>query len=178
MSRAVVLVNGVPASGKSSVARVVSAARMWPLLSIDVVKEPFFTYLGTGDRDYNRKLGRASYHAIFDLIGRFPPGLNSVVDAWFGFQPVEVLREHLARAGVDKVLEIWCEAPPAVIGARYAARVDDRPPGHPGLEYVPELVALAGRARPLDIAARLTVDTTLPLDESALTAWIDAELAR
>src|SRR5206468_2486146 len=64
----VLLVNGVPASGKSTVAKAVSEAEGWPLLTLDTIKEAFFGHLGTGDRDYNRTLGKASYQAIFNLI--------------------------------------------------------------------------------------------------------------
>ena len=70
----VVLVNGVPASGKSTVARTIAETNSWPLLALDTLKEALFAHLGTGDRDYNRLLGRASYQAVFALIGDFPDG--------------------------------------------------------------------------------------------------------
>jgi glucokinase len=154
----VVLVNGVPASGKSTVARALADATGWPLLTLDTVKEALFAHLGTGDREYNRKLGRASYQAMFALIGDFPPDATAIVDAWFGFQPREALDGHLARAGAGQAVEVWVHARPETIGARYAARVGERSAGHLGLEYVPELMALARRARPLGGFARLDVD--------------------
>ncbi len=94
----VVLVNGVPASGKSTVARAISRAGNWPLLTLDTIKEALFAHLGTGDRDYNRLLGRASYQAMFDLTADFPDGATVVMDAWFGFQPADVL-DGLHRQG-------------------------------------------------------------------------------
>ena len=172
MKRAV-LVNGVPASGKSTVARDVSRAKGWPLLALDTVKEAFFAHLGTGDRDYNRLLGRASYQAIFALIEDFPEGATAVVDAWFGFQPADILHSHLARAGIGQVAEIWCIAPPQVIGERYRARLGQRHGGHLGESYVPELIELAGRARPLGSYPLFEVDTTGPLDLAALGGWLD-----
>ena len=66
--------------------------------------------------------------------------------------------------------------PPDTIGARYAARVGTRPAGHPGLDYVPELIALAGRAKPTDRGPRHDVNTTLPLDSAALAAWVTTHL--
>jgi glucokinase len=36
-----------------------------------------------------------------------------------------------------------------VVGARYAERAERRRDGHPGAEYVPELLELARRAKPL-----------------------------
>ena len=124
----------------------------------------------------NRTLGRASYAAIFDLIAETAPGSTVIIDAWFDFQPPEVLEAGLTRAGIGPTVELWCQAPPDTIGARYAARVGTRPAGHPGLDYVPELIALAGRARPLDRGPRQDIDTTRPLDSAALAAWVAAHL--
>jgi glucokinase len=166
----------VPASGKSSVARALADATGWPVLTLDTIKNPFLTVLPPGDRLFNRTLGRASYAAIFDLIADAPAGSSFILDAWFGFQPLETLTEGLARAGVSEVAEIWCHAPPDTIGARYAARLDSRPAGHPGAEYVPELIALAARARPTGIAPCHDIDTTRPPDMAALRRFLDTAL--
>jgi NAD(P)-dependent dehydrogenase (short-subunit alcohol dehydrogenase family) len=40
-----------------------------------------------------------------------------VVDAWHGFQPPEVPRAHVARAGVGSLVEIRVSVPPGVAGA-------------------------------------------------------------
>ena len=145
----VVLVNGVPASGKSMLARALAAETGWPVLALDTVKEALFAHLGAGDRERTRLLGRASYQAIFAAIGDFPAGATAIVDAWFGFQPREVLVGHLQRAGVERVVEVWLRASPELVSARYAERAKRRIDGHPGLEYVPELEELARRAAPL-----------------------------
>lgn len=171
-SKRVVMVNGVPASGKSTVAAALARATGWPVLTLDTIKDPFLAELPPGDRLFNRRLGRASYAAIFDLIRDAAPGATYIVDAWFGFQPAEVLAAGLARAGVSETLELWCTAPPGIIGARYDARVDSRAPGHPGHEYVPELIALAARAQPTGRGPVLTIDTTHAPDPARLTGWI------
>jgi glucokinase len=166
--RRVVLVNGVPASGKSAVAQAISGGTGWPILSLDTVKNPFLAELAPVDRLQNRALGRAAYQSIFGLIASFPPDATVIFDAWFGFQTREVLEKGLLDAGIIDAVEVWCHAAPAVIGDRYSARIDSRPAGHPGLDYVPELVALAGRARPLGIFPCVDVRTEGPLDAAAL----------
>lgn len=171
--RRVVLVNGVPASGKSTVAKQIASATGWPVIAIDTIKNPFLVELSPVDRMMNRTLGRAAYRSIFDLVAEFPQDATVIVDAWFGFQPPEVLTKGLADAGVTDALEVWCHAPPETVGDRYGARVATRQAGHPGLDYVPELVALARRARPLDLFPRLDVDTTLPPDQAALHRFLD-----
>lgn len=168
----VVMVNGVPASGKSTITRTIADKMGWPCLTLDTIKAPFLAALPPGDRLFNRTLGRASYDAIFDLIADAPDGSSFVVDAWFGFQPIEVLQAGLSRAGVTDLAEVWCHAPPEVIGARYGARLTQRAAGHPGAEYVPELIDLAARATPTGLCRRFDVNTTAPLNQQALTDWL------
>jgi glucokinase len=176
MKRAV-FVNGIPASGKSTVARMISDEMRWPLLTLDTIKESFFAHLGTGDRDYNRLLGKASYQAIFAIIKDFPPEATVVIDAWFGFQPAEVLKGHIATSGIKQAVEIWCHAPGPVLGERYHARLSKRSTGHLGESYIPELIALASTAKPLGTFPRLELDTTQVLDKDSLTAWLNKNLA-
>jgi glucokinase len=167
-----ILVNGVPASGKSAVADALSRAAGWPILRLDTIKDPFLQELAPVDRLFNRTLGRASYASIFNVIADAPAGTTVIIDAWFGFQPVETLTLGLTRAGITDTAEIWCHAPPETTAARYAARIADRPPGHPGADYVPELRALAARAKPMSIGPVCTVDTTTPLNLAALLDWL------
>lgn len=175
-AKRLVLVNGVPASGKSRVAETLSKENGWPLLALDTIKAPFLRELPPGDRLFNRVLGRASYAAMFDTIAAAPGGTTFVLDAWFGFQPLELLTDGLARTGATSVVEVWCHAPPETIGERYGSRSEERGPGHPGKEYVPELIELATRAKPTGVAPVLRVETTTPLNVQDLQGWIKATL--
>ncbi|MBZ9741610.1 MULTISPECIES: ROK family protein [unclassified Mesorhizobium] len=173
-ARRAVLVNGIPASGKSTVSRGIADRMGWPLLALDTVKNPFLEVLGGGDREFNRTLGRASYQAIWSLVGDAPAGSTFIVDAWFGFQPQQVLEDHLRKAGVEHTVEIWCHAPGEVLAERYGGRLGQRLPGHPGAAYIPELIELAKRAEPLRRGPLFDVDTTRPTDFDAITAWLKA----
>ncbi len=174
--KAAVLVNGVPASGKSRVAAALAAETGWPVLALDAIKEALFNQLGAGDRDHNRKLGKASFEAMFSLIRDFPDGSVAIADAWYGFQPRGFTLPQIARASLSAAVELWCHAPPEVIAARYAERIGQRSKHHPGMEYVPELVDLAGRAAPLGVYPVIGLDTQLPLDARALAARVRAAL--
>ncbi|GAA3102775.1 hypothetical protein GCM10010520_54890 [Rhizobium viscosum] len=167
-----VMVNGVPASGKSGLSHALCKETGWPLLSLDTVKNPFLELIESVDRPFNRILGRASYKAIFSSVAEAAPGSTFIVDAWFGFQPVEVLREHIAMAGITEVVELWCHAPPEVIGDRYKNRSGQRLAGHPGLAYVPELIELAKRAEPSRLGPTLEVDTTIPIEMASVLTWV------
>ncbi len=171
------MVNGVPASGKSSLARVISEETGWPLLGLDTVKTPFLEVLESVDRAGNRLLGKASYKSIFSIIEESPEGATFIVDAWFGFQPLAVLEEHIKMARITHVAELWCHAPPEVLAERYSDRASSRAAGHPGLSYVPELVDLAKRAEPFRLGPVLDVDTTAPQDIDAVSSWARRALA-
>lgn len=168
----VVLVNGVPASGKSRLARALSHRTGWPVLSLDGIKNPFLEHIGPVDRDFNRMLGKASYQAIWSFIAEAPAGSVFIIDAWFGFQPKAQLESYINAARIEYVAELWCKVPGSVAGARYASRLQDRLPGHPGAEYVPELIALADRAGPMSCGAVMTIDTTREPDMEAIMSWV------
>lgn len=169
----VFLVNGVPASGKSTVATIIAKRLSLPVLTVDTVKEAFFDHLGIGDRDYSRKLGRASYQAIFSSIAGFPEGLGAVVDAWHKFVPLEVLEAHLARAKAGPIVEVWCHAPPEVCAERYRARAAFRHPGHPPASYASELAELAARATPIGRWPIVDVETLGAVDEDEMIQRIE-----
>ena len=179
--RRLVMVNGVPASGKSEVARRLAEVTGWPVYALDTIKDPFLAELGVAgasvDRPFNRTLGRASYRAIFALIGAAPAGTIAIVDAWFGFQPRALLEELVASAGIDAVAEVWCQASPGTVASRYRDRAGARLPGHPGPEYAAELEELAARAQPMGIGAVHVVDTDAPLSPEAIVALGEAVAA-
>ncbi|MEM8663010.1 MAG: AAA family ATPase [Pseudomonadota bacterium] len=173
--RRAVLVNGVPASGKSTVSNhlvrhLISRQIAAVPLSLDTVKEGLFAHIGTGDRDHNRMLGRASYHSIFASIAAFPDSLVPVIDAWHGFQPEAVLRAHLARAEIALVVEVWCMVTPATAAQRYRKRAATRHSGHLPASYADELFTLAGCAEPVGIGPVVGIDTEAPIDPSRLDA--------
>jgi glucokinase len=173
-----VLVNGVPASGKSTIARAIGSHLQLPVLSLDAVKEAIYDELGNagGDREYGRALSRASMQAIWSLIAGFPAGSTVVVEAWFRLPPHDVVLRGLERAGIDRWVEVWCHAPADVLMERYATRA--RNPLHPGPGYAIELGQLAAIARPMALAPTLEVDTSdmSSPGPDAIAGWVQEHL--
>lgn len=170
--KTVILVNGIPASGKSTLARALAQHFGLPYLSLDGIKEPFMAQLDNVDRELNRRLGYAAYQAIWSMVAQAPQRCIYVIDAWYGFQPRELLRQYLREAGVTQVLEVWNQISAKLAAERYAARLDQRSAGHPGAEYLPELRALAERAMPMAIGPVIRVDQAQPLEIDRLVDWL------
>lgn len=175
--KCVVLVNGIPASGKSTLARALAQQFGLPVLTLDSLKEPFMASFAPVDRLRNRQLGCAAYQAIWKIVGQAPASCVWLIDAWFGFQPKAVLEEGLQHAGVTRVLELWMAITPDEVVGRYQARLEQRMPGHPGAEYLPELRQLAERAQPMALGPVLQLDARAP-DLAAAQAWLQRQLQR
>lgn len=174
--KTVILINGIPASGKSTITRQLSEAFSLPLLTIDGIKEPFMARFSEIDRAFNRQLGCAAYEVIWSIVGQSPANCVWLIDAWFGFQPREMLQRLLHQAGVEKVLEVWNHITPELAVSRYAKRLQQRLPGHPGEEYLPELAALAGRAEPMRLGEVFTVNQQQPLKMEDIVRWVEAQV--
>lgn len=66
------MVTGLPASGKTALARLLSPALGLPLLSKDVVKEVHFDTLGIRDRGWSLQLSIAATNVVFSLLPDCP----------------------------------------------------------------------------------------------------------
>lgn len=173
--KTVILINGIPASGKSTITRQLSEIFSLPQLTIDGIKEPFMARFTDIDRPFNRQLGCAAYEVIWSIVGHAPTSVVWLIDAWFGFQPRETLQKLLRQAGVEKVIEVWNHITPELAVSRYATRLQERKPGHPGEEYLPELARLAERAGPMRLGPVFTVDQQRLQEPEKLTQWIEAQ---
>ncbi|MBP2169920.1 adenylate kinase family enzyme [Erwinia toletana] len=175
--KTVILVNGIPASGKSSVARTLSDYFKFPLLSIDEIKEPFMVQFSEViDRPLNRKLGYAAYESMFSIVKSAPQDTIFVMDAWFGFRDKTILADYLKMSGCQTIIEIWNKASAELVAERYKQRCACRVKGHPGEEYIPELTQLAHKAQPMAFGEVYTVDQDQGGNNQELIAWVSHRL--
>jgi predicted kinase len=158
-----VVVTGAPGSGKTTVAHGLAAKLRLPLLAKDDVKEALFDTLGSGDRAWSQRLGRATYEVMFAVVRRLlESGASCILES--NFSDAEPLRS-LPRA---RVVQIFCSAPDALVIERYTSRA--RHPGHLDAEIVEELRTRLARHewKPLKLDG-----TLFALDTSDL---VDVEL--
>jgi predicted kinase len=120
-----VVVTGPPATGKTTVATTLARELGLPLVAKDAIKERLYEEVGTGDREWSRRLGRATYALMFDwLAEELRCGRPAIVES--NFTPAAA-PAFVALPG-HRPLRLFCTAPRDVVIERYAARA--RHEGH------------------------------------------------
>jgi predicted kinase len=165
-----VVVTGMPASGKTTVAEGLARRLRLPLIAKDEIKESLYESLGADGVDSSGRLGAAAYELIFALARTMvASGVSVIVEANF-FRDQE---NEFAALPPHRLMQIHCEAPLPILLERYAKR--SRPPGHHDAEKIKELPARfeSGVHSPLRLDGELIqLDTTHPVDVATLAARI------
>ncbi|MFL6073382.1 MAG: AAA family ATPase [Mycobacteriales bacterium] len=166
-----VLVTGLPASGKSTLAGALAAELRLPLYGKDPIKEALADVLGAGrpdDVEWSGRLGGAAAEVLWRLLADSPA---AVVDLWVRPEDRDRVAARLAR--LRPLVEVWCACPAEEVLRRYAARAG-RHPVHKDAHRLDALRAYTATAGPLRLGPVLRADTSIPVDATALAAEIRA----
>lgn len=172
---AVILVNGLPGAGKTTLARALSQRLRLPLLSKDVIKEAHADVLGAvppppwPQRRWNASLGAAASDTMWALLADSPCG--AILESCWRADFRQLAAAGLARAGVEQPLEIYCDIPPAEARSRFEKR-RPRHPVHGALPDDGEWEHWRRTAEPLHLGPTLRVETTSTVDLDPVVAWI------
>jgi predicted kinase len=162
-----VLVTGPPAAGKTTVARPLARRLALPMIGKDTIKEALFDALGTGDREWSRRLGGASYAVMLALARQVPA---AVLDANFYPDHGPALLEACRRP-----IEVFCCCSVSELERRFTVRAPTRHPGHVDQVLDDRVKATFGTG-PLALGGPLLeLNTASPVDMAAVAGWITAQ---
>lgn len=139
------------------------------------MKEVLYDNVGTGDRAWSQKLGRASFKLLFHSLGEIlRAGHDAIVEG--NFAP-GISEAEFERLPPFRALQVFCVAPEPVLLDRFATR--RRHPGHVDEIVLEEMRAGAAflRPRPLEIGGEfIELDTGGPIEVTSIEARIRALL--
>lgn len=174
MEKLLVLVNGLPGSGKTTLGRALAPTMNARFLQKDAVKEALAGCIdGAADLPM---LGGIAMDAIWSLVqaSNTPAIVNSW---WFRPRDMEFARVGIERTRADRVVEVWCDVPADLARARYthrrraAVHRDDQ-------RLAQDWHIWAERAEPLGLAPTVLVDTTRPVDCADLAPRVERAACR
>lgn len=133
MKTLLILVSGLPCTGKTTLARKISEHLTLPLISRDDIKETLFDSLGWTNREWSRKLGSASYDLLYYFIETLlNTGVSLVVES--NFQPQFANSKFLSLRNkyCFDLFQIYLLADSEILLQRFKFRAEsgERHPGH------------------------------------------------
>jgi len=162
-----VVVQGPPAAGKTTVAQEIAQRLRLPLLAKDTVKEALFDGLGTGDLEWSQRLGVGTFEVLAALAEEsVAAGASVILEG--NFARGSDLERRLAALPA-RFVQIHCSAPLELLIERYQSR--ERHPGHVDGERIQGLreAVESHRHGPLDLPGEtIRIDTSAPVDVAAL----------
>ena len=127
-----ILISGLPATGKTTLGRKLSEYLKVPFLCRDDLKESLFDSLGYDDREWSRKIGGASFNLLYQLTeAMLKIGAPVIIETFF---LVQIDRERFLNLK-DKYnflpIEINCKSRHSVRIERFKER-NESGNRHPG----------------------------------------------
>jgi len=163
MEKTRVIMSGYPGSGKSTLAAALADQLGFTLISKDLLLLTLYEafQFGPGDPVSSLRTGAAAW-AAFWLQARLSP--RAILDTNIQWADRRQ-REDLQSLG-GRLVEVRCDCSPELAAKRFA---DRSAVGHPAQRHTQlDAARLAAYAQPIGLGPLITVDTSGPVDATAV----------
>lgn len=164
MAESVILINGLPGAGKSTLSKQLGKELGVPVVSKDRIKE------GLADISQGKvgsgKLGQIASETLWQVVAAVP-GTVIAESWWYRPRDLGFVIDGVALSGSPEVIEVWCDIPPNLAWTRYFER--QRHEIHPaGAAAERDWAEWSANAAPLSLGRIVKVDTSSPVDAALL----------
>lgn len=169
MPERVILINGLPGSGKTTLAGPLARELGCALLSKDQIKEALADSVGL---DFPG-LGATAMRTVWAMAANCA-GTVIIESWWHRPRDLEHARQGLASVACSEAVEVWCDCPPDLARRRILTR--PRHPVHPdALRLETDWDTWASTAEPLALTPVVRVETSDFVDIPALARTLMTE---
>jgi len=161
MPATLILVTGQIASGKTSLAKALADKLNIALVSKDGLKEILFDTVGVGDREWSKKLGRATFSLLDHIVeAQLKAGNSIILESPLNPDFENKKFQDWQKKYGFKAVQIICQADERTLFERFKARALDseRHAGHQDAENLEEFEKIL--AAPLG-EQRISIDSTI-----------------
>lgn len=164
-----IIVNGLPGAGKTTLARRLGEDAALPVFSRDGIYEILYDALKCGEKGQPPLLGVGAFALLYHVTGTvLAAGQSAIVEGFFGRPDLRTAEFRRLQQAHDFVpLQLLCRAEGHVLLERFQARLESegRHSGHQDREWLAqnEERLLQGELTPLALEGQIIeVDTTTP----------------
>ncbi|WP_051367918.1 AAA family ATPase [Hamadaea tsunoensis] len=154
MAERIVLVNGLPGSGKTTLAGLLGKALGVPVIGKDALKEALYV-----PGVVPEQLGRLASDVMWRLAA-ITPGTAVLESWWFKPRDLAYAEAGWRCCGEPDLIEVWCDVPPVVARDRVLARSRPDTVYQDAQRLATAWDDWAEHAEPLEIGGVVRVDTT------------------
>lgn len=135
-----IIVNGHPASGKTTLAKKIAKDLQFPVFHRDELKENLFDQIGWEDSELKQKLAITSYKLLYQILQQFTSSNQSlIIESNFSDKFDSPVFQKILKNNKFRVIQIHCSAKANTLFERFKKRASkNRHAGHSDLERLDE----------------------------------------